>query len=75
MYDDVTYKDSELEVHYQEFEEDSFQEDFGCGMETCYPHGRGNYIELESVLVLGRIDILGFLTQDEIDDIKELINY
>ena len=70
----IDFKGAELEVTFSTMEADYFMEDFGCGMERCYPNGQGVEIELEEVLIFGYIDITNQLSGDDYSHIIEIID-
>ena len=70
----IDFKGAELDVTFHTMPADSFQEDFGCGMETCYPYGQGVEIEIEEVLLFGYIDITNLLSGDDLSHIIEIID-
>ena len=70
----IDFKLAELEVTFSTMESDYFMEDFGCGMERCYPNGQGVEIEIEEVLLFGYIDITSQLSEDDYTHIIEIIN-
>ena len=74
MIQDVELNGCEMEVTFYTEEVDTFTEDFGCGSETCYPSGHGVVIIIESVVIMGNIDILPLLNDKQIEEIEHEIS-